>query len=173
MLKDFIDEYERYKITGQKAISQLSGTELNRVIGEGNNSVAVIARHISGNLISRFTDFLETDGEKPWRNREAEFEHADYSPEEVNDLWARGWEVLERELKKLSDADLERHVTIRGQALTVHEALARSVSHVAYHTGQIVLLARICKGEGWEWITIPRGKSEEYNRQPTMEKGPR
>lgn len=172
MIEDFTDEYLRYKIIGRKALDQLSDADLNRVIGEGNNSVAVIVRHLGGNLTSRFTDFLETDGEKPWRDRDAEFEHADYDREEVTRRWDSGWEVLEGTLKKLNDADLGRRVTIRGQVFTVHEALSRSLAHVAHHVGQMVLLSRIWKGEAWEWISIPRGKSEEYNRQPTMEKRP-
>ena len=172
MIEDFTDEYRRYKVIGQKALDQLSEPDINRVIGQGNNSVAVIVRHLSGNLVSRFTDFLDTDGEKPWRNRDAEFEDAEYGRAEAQQLWDRGWEVLEGTLGSLSEADLGRRVTIRGQELTVHEALSRSLAHVAYHIGQIVLLGRACQGASWEWISIPRGKSEEYNQSPTMEKKP-
>lgn len=172
MIKDFIDEYLRYKITGRKAIDQVPDADLNRVIGEDANSIAVIVRHIGGNLESRFTDFLGSDGEKPWRDREAEFEQGDYSREEIVRRWESGWAVLERELARLSDADLERAVTIRGTAFTVHEALARSLAHTAYHVGQIVLLARMLKGKDWRWISIPRGESQRYNQNPTMEKKP-
>lgn len=172
MIKDIIDEYQRYKMTGQKALDQLSDSDLNRVIGEGNNSVAIIVRHLSGNFISRFTDFLTADGEKPWRNREAEFDFAEYSRAEIYESWSRGWGVLEGQLMTLSEADVEKRVTIRGQELTVEQALLRSLAHTAYHIGQIVLLARILKVENWEWISIPRGKSEEYNRNPTLERRP-
>jgi hypothetical protein len=170
MIKDVIDEYRRYKIIGQKALDQLSEGDINRAFGEGTNSAAVIVRHLSGNLLSRFTDFLTSDGEKPWRNRDAEFDQVNYSQAEMNECWARGWDVLEDQLGKLSEADLDRRVTIRGQELSVRQALLRSLAHTAYHVGQIVLLARVCKGEGWEWISIPRGKSEEYNRDPTLER---
>src|SRR5215216_1231129 len=103
MLKDFLDEYERY-----------------RVIGHDNNSIAVIVRHISGNLISRFTEFLSSDGEKTWRNRDSEFENRAYSRKEVDDIWNKGWQVLNAELAGLDDSDLQRQVTIRGQGHTVH-----------------------------------------------------
>jgi len=172
MLKDFSDEYERYRIIGEKAIAQVSDDSINQVVGEGGNSIAVIVRHISGNLISRFTDFLTSDGEKPWRNRDSEFDQVIYSRKEIVDLWNSGWEVLKNGLSQLNDADLQRQVTIRGQVLTVHEALSRSVAHTAYHIGQIVLLARILKGDEWQWISIPRYKSKEYNQNPTMEKKP-
>ncbi len=172
MIKDFIDEYLRYKIIGRKAIDQVPDADLNRVIGEDANSIAVIVRHIGGNLESRFTDFLTTDGEKPWRDREAEFGQNEYGRGEIERVWEGGWAVLERELARLSDADLERQITIRGQAFTVHEALSRSLAHIAYHVGQIVLLARILKGNRWEWISIPRGQSQQYNQNPTMEKKP-
>jgi hypothetical protein len=170
MLKDFLDEYERYKAIGKKALDQVPDDFLNQVVGDDNNSIAVIVRHISGNLISRFTDFLSSDGEKTWRDRDDEFENRAYSRKEVDDIWNKGWELLNAELAKLDESDLQRQVLIRGQRLTVHAALSRSVAHIAYHVGQIVLLARIARGEEWRWISIPRGKSEEYNQKPTMEK---
>jgi hypothetical protein len=132
----------------------------------------VIVRHISGNLESRFTDFLSSDGEKPWRDRDAEFAGMNYGRDEIDRLWESGWSVVERELALLSDGDLERRVTIRGQPFTVHEALSRSLAHTAYHVGQIVLLARMLKGSDWKWISIPRGESAQYNQNPTMEKKP-
>ena len=173
MLKDFQDEFERYKVIGRKAIDQLSDDAINQVVGPNNNSVGMIIRHISGNLVSRFTDFLASDGEKPWRNRDAEFADVRYDREQVSAMWARGWEVLEKELATLTDADLQKRVYIRGQPFAVHEALARSLAHVSYHVGQIVLLARILASSEWQWITIPKGKSQEYNRNPIHEKGPR
>jgi uncharacterized damage-inducible protein DinB len=172
MIKNFIDEYTRYRLLGEKTMAQVSDEDLNRVIGEGTNSIAMIVRHISGNLISRFTDFLTTDGEKPWRNRESEFEEVEYTREQVDQLWSQGWQALEAELAALTDADLDKQITIRGQAHTVHEALCRSLAHVALHTGQIILLGRIMTGGDWKWLTIPKGKSEQYNRNPTMEKRP-
>jgi uncharacterized damage-inducible protein DinB len=172
MIKDFVDEYSRYRKIGEKAIRQVSDEELNEVLGADNNSTAMIVRHLSGNLISRFTDFLTTDGEKPWRDRDSEFEDTRYDRQDVERMWAEGWDVLESALSKLSDDHLQRHVYIRGQSLTVNQALCRSLAHVSYHVGQIVLLARIFNGEDWQWITIPKGRSHEYNRNPTKEKGP-
>ncbi len=172
MLKDFIDEFLRYKLMGQKALAQVSDENLNKIFAADMNSVAMIVRHISGNLISRFTDFLTTDGEKSWRNREAEFEEKEYSRAEMLQLWEQGWHVLESTLAQLSDDDLSKQVTIRGQAFTVHEALARSIAHIAYHVGQIILLARLQAHGDWNWISVPKGTSAEYNQNPTMEKRP-
>ncbi|RPJ50287.1 MAG: DUF1572 domain-containing protein [Acidobacteria bacterium] len=173
MIEDFVTEFARYRSIGEKAIGQVPDEEdLNRVFGEENNSIAIVMRHIGGNLRSRFTDFLISDGEKPWRNRDTEFENRQFTLDELNAVWRGGWEVLERELSTLSDADLERQVSIRGQSLSVSAALARSVAHIAYHVGQIVLLARILKERDWQWISIPKGKSEEYNEAPDKEKKP-
>lgn len=172
MIKDFIDEYARYRAIGEKAITQLSDDALNVVPGPDNNSVAMIVRHITGNLKSRFTDFLTSDGEKPWRHRDGEFVEATYSRGDMDKMWAEGWQVLESELSKLQENQLLETVYIRGVAHTVHEALCRSVAHVSYHVGQIVLLARLLTGESWQWISIPKGASHEYNRNPTMEKKP-
>jgi hypothetical protein len=173
MIKDFMDEYRRYKSIGRKAIDQVPDDALNRVIGPDNNSIAVIVHHISGNFISRFTDFLTTDGEKPWRDRDSEFEMIECDRQKVEEMWARGWEVLEAELAALTDEDLQKEVRIRGTPFTVHEALCRSLAHVSYHVGQMVTLARIQTEGDWKWISVPKGKSKEYNQNPTMEKVPR
>jgi len=172
VLNDFIDEYAKYKIIGDKALKQVPDSVLNQVIATDNNSIAILVRHISGNLISRFTDFLTTDGEKPWRNRDSEFEDADYNRESVQKMWTAGWDLLESELAKLSDEDLSKTVFIRGHAMTVHAALSRSLAHTAHHIGQIVLLARIHSESPWQWISIPKGGSATYNKNPTMEKKP-
>jgi hypothetical protein len=172
LIKDIIDEYARYRSIGEKAMRQVTDNDLNVVIGKDNNSIAIIVRHLSGNLVSRFTDFQSSDGEKPWRDRDSEFEDARYDPREVERLWVEGWNVLEAELSKLSDAQLQQHVYIRGQSWTIHEALCRSLAHVSYHIGQIVLLARILNDSEWQWISIPKGESREYNRNPTKEKKP-
>lgn len=172
MIKDIIDEYARYRSIGEKAMRQVTDNDLNVVIGKDNNSIAVIVRHISGNLISRFTDFQSSDGEKAWRDRDSEFQDIRYDPREVERLWEEGWNVLESELSKLSDTQLHQHVLIRGQSWTIHEALCRSLAHVSYHIGQIVLLARILNDSDWQWISIPKGESSEYNRNPAKEKKP-
>ena len=172
MLKDFADEFGRYKAIGWKAIEQVSDEGLNHIVAPDINSIAMIIRHISGNLASRFTDFLTTDGEKEWRDRESEFQENRYDRQQVEEMWTRGWSVLETQLSALSDGDLHRQVAIRGVPLTVHEALCRSSAHVASHVGQIVLLARILSEGDWNWISIPKGRSAEYNKNPTMEKKP-
>jgi uncharacterized damage-inducible protein DinB len=173
MIKVFADEYARYKAIGEKAMRQVSDEGLNAVVSPDNNSIAVIVRHISGNLKSRFTDFLTTDGEKPWRQRDTEFEDVTYTRQNLEEMWAEGWNVLETELSKLSEEHLGQTVYIRGVPLTVGEALCRSVAHVAYHTGQIVFAARILTQDSWQWISIPKGGSQKYNANPTMEKKPR
>src|ERR1700749_4708080 len=116
MIQDFVDEYQRYKIIGQKAIAQVSDAGLNEVSGPDNNSIAVIVRHVSGNLRSRFPDFRTSDGEKSWRDREAEFAEASYDRQAVEQMWADGFQVIETQLATLTEADLDRQVTIRGQA---------------------------------------------------------
>jgi len=170
IINNFLIEYRRYKAIGEKALKQVPDDALNLVPSHDNNSVAIIVRHISGNLKSRFTDFLSTDGEKPWRNRDEEFEDATYSRVELEKMWAEGWNVLESELSKVGDELLEHKVYIRGTELTVHEALCRSVAHAAYHVGQIVFLARTFAQGSWKWISIPKGASAEYNKNPSKEK---
>ena len=163
MIEDFSKEYDRYKKIGLKAMAQVPDSRLHEAVGPAGNSIAILVQHVSGNLISRFTDFLTSDGEKQWRNRDSEFDTLDNSRTELEELWARGWSMLENELARLTDQDLLRRVYIRGQAWTVHGALARSLAHVAYHVGQMVTLARVLCSGNWQWISIPKGKSEEFN----------
>lgn len=172
MIQDFVDEYRRYRQLGERAMAQVSDATLNRVPMEDGNSIAMIVRHVSGNLASRFTDFLTDDGEKPWREREQEFAPCELRRDEVEAIWRAGWSVLELQLAALTDADLARVVTIRQQPLTVHAALCRSLAHVAYHAGQIVLLARMSAQESWTSLSIPRGGTTAYNANPTREKAP-
>ena len=137
------------------------------------NSIAMIVRHIGGNLASRFTNFLTEDGEKPWRNRDGEFADGAFTRADVDEAWRAGWTTLERELAKLTDDDLERIVTIRGQELTVHAALCRSLAHVAMHVGQIILLARMLATPRMaDRSAFPKGQSQQYNLNPTLEKRP-
>jgi uncharacterized damage-inducible protein DinB len=172
IIKDFLDEYARYRLLAEKAIAQVPDDALNRVPAPEGNSVAMLVRHMSGNLASRFSDFLTSDGEKPWRDRDTEFETRDYTRAELDGLWARGWNVLETQVAALTDADLATTVTIREKPLTVHEALCRSLAHMAYHVGQIVLLARMTATSDWQWLSIPKGTSQSYNQNPTLEKRP-
>lgn len=172
MIQDFVDEYARYRAIAEKALAQVPDEALNEIPAPDGNSAAMLVRHLSGNLRSRFTDFLDADGEKPWRDRDEEFRDHTYSRADVDALWAEGWAVLERALGALTDDDFSRTVTIRGVPHTVHQALCRSLSHTAYHVGQLVLLARVYASGDWKWISIPKNRSAEYNRNPTMEKRP-
>jgi hypothetical protein len=172
MISDFRDEYRRYRTLGEKAIAQVTPDQLNRVPGPDANSIAMLVRHVGGNLASRFTNFLTEDGEKPWRDRDEEFATRDYAPTEVRLWWERGFDILEKEIGALTEADLDRMVKIRGQSLTVSQALCRSLAHVAMHVGQIVMLAKLAAGDKWQTLSIPKGKSDEYNRNPTLEKPP-
>jgi uncharacterized damage-inducible protein DinB len=172
MIDHFHDEFIRYKTTAEKAIEQVSDEALNTVVAPEGNSIGMLMRHMSGNLVSRFTEFLGSDGEKPWRNRDGEFETKKYARDDLLRMWGAGWEVLERQLAGMTDEELSRPVLIRGKTMTVHEALCRSLAHMATHVGQIVLLARILATDEWRWITIPKGKSREYNVNPTLEKRP-
>lgn len=171
MIESFRTELSRYRAIGEKALGQVPDDALDRVPAPDANSVAVLVRHLSGNLKSRFTDFLTTDGEKPWRERDREFEAWHPTRAELDTAWNDGWDVLERAVADLSDSHLQRQVTIRGQNLTVHDALCRALAHVAYHIGQIVLLARVHAAGDWDWISIPKGGSVAYNADPTLEKG--
>jgi uncharacterized damage-inducible protein DinB len=172
LIKHFAREFAQYRNIGDKAISQVSDEALNQILSPDNNSIAMIVRHISGNFVSRFTDFLTSDGEKPWRNRDSEFEDAKYDREAVQKMWAEGWDQVESELSKLSDEQLQNTVYIRGEAWTVHGALCRSVAHVSYHVGQIVFAARVLNDGTWRWLSIPKGQSEKYNQKLAKEKTP-
>ncbi len=162
-------EFRRYRALGEAAIAQLDTSHLGRNDTTGN-SVATIAWHIGGNLASRFTDFLSTDGEKPWRQREDEFAERAPSHEELSQQWNKGWAALEGSLGQLSDSDLGESVQIRGTDLLVAEALHRALAHISYHVGQIVHLARQHRGDDWQFLSIPPGGSAAYNANPTKER---
>lgn len=170
IVKAFKDEYLRYKKLTEQAINQLPEDALHKIIGEGNNSVAILLNHISGNLKSRFTDFLTSDGEKDWRHRDLEFEDMNSQRSEMMSKWSEGWEVLLKTLDSLTDDDLNRSITIRQKPITVIEALTRSLAHTSYHVGQVITISKIILGKNWENLSIPKNKSEDYNRNPTLEK---
>ncbi|HED64504.1 MAG TPA: DUF1572 domain-containing protein [Planctomycetes bacterium] len=165
-------EFRRYKAMAEAAAAQLGDEELGRTEAWMGNSVGTLLWHIGGNLRSRFTDFLTSDGEKPWRDREGEFAERPWGDDRamLMEHWERGWAALAGALEELGDEDLARSVKIRGVELRVDEALLRSLGHIAYHVGQIVLTARALRGEDWRFLTIPPGGSEAYNRSPTMER---
>lgn len=167
----FEGEYRRYKALADRAIDQLSADQLLRG-DRATSAVAVVAWHVSGNLESRFTDFLTTDGEKPWRDRESEFGSRTESPAAIRAKWERGWRVLFETLAGLEDDDLARTITIRGVELLVDEALLRSLGHTSYHVGQIVQSARRLVGDDWRFLSIPPGGTAAYNANPTRERAP-
>jgi len=146
-----------------KAIAQLPDEKLKASLDANTNSIAVIMKHVAGNLLSRWTDFLTTDGEKPWRNRDDEFIDAFSNRQELLDYWDQGWSRLFETLESLNPDDLDKTVEIRGEPHAVPLALLRSLGHCGYHVGQIMLIARVLAGDDWQTITIPRGQSATYN----------
>lgn len=159
IISQFIKSYTEYKTLTEKAVEQLNEEQLRTVHAADSNSIAVIMKHMSGNLISRFTDFLTTDGEKEWRNRDGEFEEDAASKEEILAYWNKGFNVLKNSLESLNDEDLDKTVYIRNEALTVMQALFRSLTHYASHAGQIVVLAKMMKGEEWQTLSVPKKRS--------------
>ncbi|HKD36276.1 MAG TPA: DUF1572 family protein [Pirellulales bacterium] len=148
-----------------KAVAQISDDKLHIALDPNTNSVAVIMKHVAGNLLSRWTDFLTTDGEKPWRNRDDEFIDTLAARAELTAHWESGWKRLFDSLTSLSSDDLAKTVTIRGEPHSVPLAIERSLAHCAYHVGQIILTARILAGDNWTTITIPRGDSASFNQR--------
>ncbi len=162
-LKDLISTFRNYKALGDGALSQVTDRDVATYLGGEDNSVAIIVRHVAGNLRSRFTDFLTSDGEKPNRDRDAEFDlQALVARDEVLAWWDDAWGTTLAALDALSPADLGRTVTIRGESFLVVEALHRLATHTAYHVGQIVFLAKHFAGSRWRSLSIPRGQSARY-----------
>jgi hypothetical protein len=162
-LRDTLRTYRSYKALGEGAISQVrADADLHTLLDSDSNSIAIIVKHVAGNLRSRFRDFLTADGEKPDRDRDGEFEMTDaVSRQDILEWWNEGWAVAMEALEALGPEDLERTVYIRGEAFLVVEALNRSVTHTAYHVGQIVYLARHLAWPEWKSLSIPRGKSAD------------
>jgi hypothetical protein len=157
-------EFERYKSLADRAVAQVSDDDLFVTLDAESNSLALIMKHVAGNLRSRWTDFLTTDGEKPDRDRDSEFETGTLTTRDaVVRHWETGWGALFASLSALKPADIEKTVTIRGEPHTVTQAAARSLAHTAYHVGQIVFLAKHLRSEQWKTLTIPRKGSREFN----------
>lgn len=162
-LEDVIGMLHYYKKLADGALVQITDEQLYELLDEDANSIAVLMKHLAGNMKSRWTDFLSADGEKPWRNRDGEFERPPATRKALLQLWQEGWACLFEALESLTDADLNRTVTIRGEAHSVLQAMHRQTTHCAYHCGQIVLLAKHFQHAHWKPLTIPRGKSAEFN----------
>lgn len=165
ILSAAIDELQKIKKLADKSIAQLSDDQLHATLDPDANSVAVLMRHMAGNMRSRWIDFLTSDGEKPNRMRDQEFEDPGQSREELLAEWEHGWQCVFDALTPLGDADLQRTVMIRGEAHSVYKAISRQVAHYSGHAYQILLLAKHMLGPNWKTLSIPRGQSEEFNRR--------
>ena len=165
-LRDVNSQFQKHKTLVEKALSQVSDRDFFRELGPASNSIAIIVKHMAGNMRSRWRDFLTSDGEKPDRHRDTEFE---ITPEDsrktIMTRWERGWKFLFDSIEPLKPEDLEKTITIRGEPYTVLEAINRQLTHYAYHAGQIAYLARHYAGDKWQTLSVPRGKSEEFNKQ--------
>lgn len=171
VVSTLVQEFRKIKQLADRAIAQLDDAELQARLDAETNSVAMLMAHLAGNMRSRWTDFLTTDGEKPWRDRDAEFEPSGATREALTRDWESGWQTLLSALDALTDEDLGRPVTIRGETQTALSAALRQVSHYAGHAHQIVLLAKHLKGEAWTVLSIPRGQSAAYTQ--ALRSGPR
>ena len=169
-LPDVKKQFLYYKTLGEKTINQLDEEDLFWQFNEESNSVAIIVSHLAGNMLSRWTDFLSTDGEKEWRHRDKEFEQLLSSKDELMQSWQKGWNCLFEALGSLDDSDLERVVLIRNQEHSVVEAINRQLAHYAMHVGQIIYIGKMIKGSSWKSLSIPKGQSERYN-QSRLDKG--
>jgi hypothetical protein len=161
---DALQSFRNYKKMAERAIDQISDEEFFRVIDAEANSIAVIVKHIAGNQISRWTGFLTSDGEKPDRFRDTEFELIDDTRDSLMQFWETGWQTLFDAIEPLTDDDFSLTVTIRGEPHTVVEAINRQLTHYAYHIGQIVLLAKHYRSRDWKTLSVPRNRSAEFNQ---------
>ena len=165
LIEGALTAFRSNKGWADKAVAQLPDQKLHVALDPNTNCIAVIMKHVAGNLLSRWTDFLTTDGEKPWRNRDDEFVDTFTARDELIAYWESGWQRLFDTLSGLADDDVGRTVTIRGEQHSVPLAIQRSLAHCGYHVGQIILIARILAGNNWTTITIPRGASAGFNQR--------
>lgn len=157
-------QFEYYKSVGEKTFDQLEEANLFWQFNEASNSIAIIVNHLWGNMKSRWTEFLTTDGEKDWRNRDLEFESVISTKEELLNKWNEGWECLFEALDTIHEENFDTKVYIRNQEHSIVEAINRQLAHYAYHVGQIVYVGRMLKGSDWESLTIPKGQSSAFNQ---------
>lgn len=161
----FIKRFEYYKMLGDQSFEQLSDEQIFWQLNEESNSVAVIVKHIAGNMLSRWTNFLTEDGEKPWRNRDEEFINTFKTKSEVLDYWEKGWKCLFDALHQINEENLDTIIYIRNQPHSVIDAVFRQLAHYPYHIGQIVFIAKMLKNEDWKTLSIARNKSEDFNNE--------
>ena len=165
IIKSVIKQFDSYKMIGLKAMEQVEEKDLFWLDSPKGNSIAIIVKHLHGNMLSRWTDFLNSDGEKEWRKREAEFENEVKTKVELKQLYNEGWDCLMLAMSELTDKDLERIIYIRNEGHTVIEAIHRQLAHYGYHVGQIVILARLKVGDDWKSLSIPRGENYTFNQE--------
>jgi len=167
MISSYLDsvkkQFEYYKILGEKAMSQLPDEALFWQYNENSNSIAIIIHHLSGNMHSRWTDFLTTDGEKEWRNRDEEFENEVTTRQALMQKWNAGWKCLFVALNSLTDDDLNKTIYIRNMGQTVSDAINRQLAHYPYHIGQIIFIGKMIQNEQWTSLSIPKNDSKKYN----------
>jgi hypothetical protein len=156
-------QFELYKLLAEKTFSQVPDDKLFWQYNEESNSIATIVKHLAGNMLSRWTDFLNSDGEKEWRQRDAEFENDVTGRNELLAKWNEGWSCLFNALDSITEVDLQREIFIRNQGHTVMEAISRQLAHYPYHVGQIVFIGKMVCNDKWSSLSIPRGNSKEYN----------
>jgi len=157
------NQFRQYKTLGEKAIDQVPDEKIYWQYNPETNSIAIIVKHLAGNMLSRFTDFYNSDGEKKWRDRDSEFENEPLSRERLKALWDEGWDCLFQVLNGLSAIDLLKVVVIRNEEHTVVEAINRQLTHYAYHIGQIIFIAKMVLGNEWKTLTIPKNASRAIN----------
>ena len=169
MTNDYLEsvkkQFEYYKMLGDKTFAQLNDDELFWQYNENSNSIATIVKHLWGNMLSRWTDFLTTDGEKEWRNRDAEFENDITNRQELLNKWNEGWDCLYTAINSLASEDLDKIIYIRNQGHTVTEAINRQLAHYPYHIGQIVFIGKMVAENNWTSLSIPKGNSKTYNAE--------
>lgn len=164
-LTSVLKQFDYYKSLGDKTIARFTFEELQKEFQQDSNSISIIVKHMAGNMLSRWTNFLTEDGEKEWRQRDEEFVDTFQNKNELIDAWNKGWNCLFEAIRPLNISDLERIIYIRNQGHTVNEAINRQLAHYAYHIGQIVLIGKLLQGSEWESLSIPKGDSKAYNNE--------
>lgn len=165
IIKSVLKQLNYYKKVAEKTMVQLNDDELLWQYSEDNNSIAIIVKHLWGNMLSRWTDFLHTDGEKEWRERDAEFEDDLTNRGDIMIKWEKGWQCVFSALEPLSDEQLKDKIYIRAEEHTVLDAIQRQLAHYAYHIGQIVMIGKMIKGSDWQSLSIPKGQSKAFNAE--------
>lgn len=167
-LKNSIQLFRYYRSIAEKSIDQVDEQSIHWQYNDDSNSISIIVKHIAGNSLSRWTDFLTTDGQKEWRDRDDEFEDTDFTKSEMMVLWKQGWDCLFNAIEPLTESDLSKTVYIRGEAHTVVEAINRQLAHLPYHIGQMVFIAKMIASKEWKSLTIPKGQSKAYDNTPFL-----